>query len=513
LNKFSQASASPSATTSADNREQDGASPSAAQSPPRPTGRRVLVNTGALAGSSLWRIAVSFVLQLFIARGLGAQALGQYTVALAYLNVCQVLSELGLQTLLVRDLAQTPALRRDSLRIALSMQLAASLLIWLGLWLLTQLLPFGPTTRMALLLVGATLPFFAVTSACQMIFQAGERMEIVMGVEVTINTLIVGLSLFLLWQGRGVLTLVSVLILTQAISAALCLVLLARSRLLAPPQTSVPWQPLRLGRRALPFYGLALADVLLNRLDILLLGALGGPTLTGIYSAAYNVVRILVKLIQSFWQALYPTLSRLHQHLPRQYRRLSALSMRNGLVLTLLAAAVGTGTADELLHLIYGADFGAAAQTFRVLIWMAPTFLVETYAILILMVERHPRHSLLITGLHVLTLVIALPLLTWQFGALGAAVASLLASALGALCGLWLLRIVAGTVVLPSPVALVGAALLAALASLFLPLPWMACGAVSTSLYVAVLWYARVITPADLRALYHSALRSNREQV
>ncbi|MEZ4582113.1 MAG: hypothetical protein R3A10_10850 [Caldilineaceae bacterium] len=67
------------------------------------------------------------------------------------------------------------------------------------------------------------------------------------------------------------------------------------------------WQELR------PFYWLSLADVLLHRLDIILLNIVTTDLVTGIYSIAYSVVRVGVKLIQSFWQALYPTLSRLHR--------------------------------------------------------------------------------------------------------------------------------------------------------------------------------------------------------
>ena len=74
------------------------------------TARRVMVNTASLAGSSLWRIFISFVLQVLITRVLGVAAFGQYVSALAYLNVAQVVSELGLTTLLVRDLAPDLAL-------------------------------------------------------------------------------------------------------------------------------------------------------------------------------------------------------------------------------------------------------------------------------------------------------------------------------------------------------------------------------------------------------------------
>jgi O-antigen/teichoic acid export membrane protein len=82
------------------------------------TGRRILVNTGALTTSNLWRIVISFVLQVLIARWLGVASLGHYTIVMAYLNVCQVLGEVGLPALLTRDLAQSPALRASYFRLA-----------------------------------------------------------------------------------------------------------------------------------------------------------------------------------------------------------------------------------------------------------------------------------------------------------------------------------------------------------------------------------------------------------
>jgi O-antigen/teichoic acid export membrane protein len=439
------------------------------------------------------------VLQLFIARALGLQALGQYTIALAYLNVCQVVSELGLQTLLVRDLAQVPSQRRSYFRLTLRLRLLISVVIWASLWGLTWLLPFDETTQMALRLVGATLPFYAVTATCQMLFQAGERMEFVMSIEVVINTLIIGCSLALLWLNSGVIALIGLLIVTQALSAAVCALLLMRSDLLAPPQETVSLSLLVLWRRAAPFYGLALADVLLHRLDILLLSLFGGAALTGIYSAAYNVVRVLIKVIQSIWQALYPTLSRLHHHAPQRYHRLCVQSVRYGMILVLPAVAVAAGVADELLTAIYGAHSVPVVSVFRVLLWMAPTFLLETYAILLFMVEHKPFYSLLLTALHLIGLLLCLPLLLVSYGAVGAALAALIASGGGAALGLVLLRSRRMPLQFVKMPHLLLITALVGCAGAFLPLPWLLRTTAAISVYCALLWITGLLTRADVQ--------------
>ena len=473
----------------------------AGDGPPRQTGRRVLVNTGALTGASLYRILTSFVLQLLIARILGIEGLGHYTIAMAYLNVSQVVSELGLPALLVRDLAQAPWRRRSTFRVLLLIQVVMGFLTWGGLALMSLFLPYGDVTRVSLLLVGASLPLFAISSASQTLFQAGERMELVMGVEVLTNTLILAISLAVMLQGGGEEALIAVIIVCQAVSALVCLLLVWQSRLLRGVQEAVKIHVPELLRHALPFFGLSLGDVLLQRIDILLLSVVAGPAVTGIYSAAYNLVRVLMKLVQSFWKALYPTLSRLHQQAQTQYERLARLGLRYGLLLLLPTATIGAAVAAGALALLFGGDYGESAHVFQILLWAAPLFLLENYAITLLSVERHLRASLLILGIHLLATVVALPPLTRWLGADGTAWAVVLAGALGAVYGLWQLHRLRLPLQVRGLWSMIGGALAAGAAAMFLPLTWPLQALVGMGVYIAVCWATGVLSPSDLATL------------
>lgn len=466
----------------------------------------MLVNTGALTSASLYRIAMSFVLQLLIARRLGVEGLGHYTIAMAYLNVSQVISELGLPALMVRDLAQAPARRRSTFRTLLIIQVLMGFLTWGGLTVLALLLPYGDVTRTAMFLVGASLPLFAVSSVSQTLFQAGERMELVMGVEVFINTLILLLSIAVMWNGGEEAALIAVIIVTQAVSAVLCLGLVFRSRLLGSRQETVRIDTPDLLRQALPFFGLSLGDVLLQRIDILLLSVVAGPGVTGIYSAAYNVVRVLMKLVQSFWRALYPTLSRLHQQAEAQYARLARLGLRYGLLLLLPTATIGAAVAGGALGFIFGGEYGESAHVFQILVWAAPLFLLENYAITLLMVERHLRTSLLILSLHLAVTIVALPPLTRWLGADGTAWAGVLAGALGAGYGLWQLHRLRLPLEVRGLWSMLGGSAAAGAAALFLPLPWPLQVLAGGILYLAVCWATGVLSSSDLSTLRSTLL-------
>lgn len=464
----------------------------------RQTGRRILVNTGALAGSSLWRIVISFLLQLVIARQLGVISMGQYTIALAYLHVCQIISELGLPALLVRDLAQNPQLRRSYFSIALRIQSVAALLAWGGLIVVSTLLPLSDATRIILWVIGASLPFYAVTSVCQMLFQSGERMEYVMGIELLINTLILLLSLLIIFMGGTTLMLVGLLVFTQLLSAGVSLFLLRQSRLLAGPQTSTTWQWHTLWQRSGPFFGLALADVMLQRADIVLLSIFGGEIITGIYSAAYNLLRVALKLVQNLWMALYPTLSRLYRHNPEQYRRLADFALHYGLLALLTTSAIGIGITPNVVIMLFGQEFVASAFVLQILLWVASFYLLENYAQMVLMIERRPLQSLLITGLHLLTLVILLPLfVTLEPGAKSAAWAVFIAGACGCASSIYLLYRWSLPGRLQRPWLVVGLTLVITLLGLYLPLAWGWRLLITTLLAVAFAWIGGLIDQRD----------------
>lgn len=412
-----------------------------------PLGRRVVVNTGALAAANLGRIVVSFLIQLVVARHLGLDALGQYTVAMAYLNISQVLCEAGLPLWVVREIAHRPTHRRAYFRRTLALQWIAAALVWLALTGLITVLPYPLATRQAIFLIGLSLPFFAVASVAGTIFQAGERLDLLLVVEIITNGLILLASVVVILRADteilragAVVRLLAIVVAAQGVSVLVALGLLKRSRLMAVPQEPVTLSLWQMARQAASFFGLSLADTLLQRLDILLLSLLGDPRLIGLYSAAYNLVRVGVKLVQSVWRALYPTLARLVQSAPTHGLRLGQDTLRYGLMVTIAGAAVTPGIAEELLSLIYGAsdpaDAAVGAQTLAWLVWVLPLLVIQLYISTQLVIGGRARAALSMTLVNIVLLGVLLPLLARWAGAPGAAWGTLLAQAGGTALGL-----------------------------------------------------------------------------
>ncbi len=467
--------------------------------PAQPSRRRhVVVNASALASASIWRIAISFVLFWYIARALGVEALGQYSLGMAYLNVAAIFSEAGLPNLLVRDLAQHPEYRRSRFRHALTLQSIFSLLTWLLLIGLVQILPLSDVVRQAIVLGAAYLPFYAITSVSLTMCKSSERMDLVFWLEVTGTTLMFAGSIVLIMLGYGVIGLFGVQIVAQIAVAGLGLILVVRNALLAGDQIPIPPGWIKLLRRALPFNGLALSEVLLQRMDVLILGVMVSDAVMGIYAAANNLVRVLTKLVQSVWWSLYPTLSRLRRTAIERYRRLIGLTLYLGFLTLLPAAAFSIIVAPELLHLVYGTDYLESVEIYRVIVCMVPLFFYEMYGITVLMVEHKPSRSLTIVLIHLVILAAAMPLLTMSLGVSGAAFATLLGSGAGVATALLFLRST-GLPLLPTHAAkLLAATLIAGLFTAFLPIPWVLQLLVGALVFGATAWLLRGIGPAEI---------------
>ena len=469
------------------------------------TGRRVIMNTSALAAGNFWRIGAAFLVQVLIARRLGLVALGAYAVTLAWLNVAQVVAEAGLPGLLVREVSGRPHLRRAWFMRVLTIQVMIALLGWAALAAIALLAPPGGD-RALLIIGGVSLPLYALFSAVASIFEASERMERILVAEALSNVVLLVGAAVVLWMGMGVAAVLWVTVGAQATALATGLLLLQRGHFLAQPQEAeaLPWRETL--QRATPFFGLSLTDVLQQRSDLLLLGLFAPPLVTGAYSAANSIVRVGIKAVNGWWRALYPTLARLHDNAPTSFARLDELALRFGAAMALPAAALGTVASSAIVAVVFGAAYGASALPLALLLWTAPLYHWEQRAVILLVVTRRPRSALAVALVQLLALLLALPPLTLAWGAAGAALAGIISGLAGAAAGGWMqvhagLPLRLGSVMRPTLAALAGAALAA-----LLPLAWPLGMLVGGLVYLLVGRLLRAFTAHDV-ALLQQALR------
>jgi len=326
----------------------------------------------------------------FIARHLGAEPAGAFKLALTYTAIFLSLSQWGLDELLVRDVAQD---RRQAGLFTLHFGVAR-LVFSAGAYvvllaLLYLVLPYAPSTRLLISLVGLTLVADGLSFLGQALFNAFEDLRFpalvaavtgmgkalggVLALFVTagqtpfVRVVVVG-SVFALssWIGVGAYGL-GVLYLLGKSSAC------ARSL------------PLRWDRRFLSHkVGQASTFGLINvfyviefQFDAVLLSLFLGEQAVGWYGVAQTVFTVFLLVPQAYRTALYPVMSRLYAEEGGGGHRLQKLYGVSFQFLFFLGLPLAVGVtllAPEITALFFGQPVAPAAGALR---WIAWALLIQ----------------------------------------------------------------------------------------------------------------------------------------
>ncbi len=249
---------------------------------------------------------------LFIAGRLyGADALGRFASALVMIELCGMISTLGLKRGLAKSLSedeeQGPAnVVADAMLASL---LASGLLAGLLFLFPAPMFPSGIYNRFDLLLPLAIPPLAATDVALSALayrYNVGATVQARAVVEPWTLSIAAAALFFLVPEGGMSLA----YILSNFAAAAAALVPLLRSYGL--PSGWRPY-PSRIGTLALTYLPLAVADLVewgSRRLDIVVLGHFASPATVGIYWAAQQVASLPQKLKTSFEPVLGPVITR-----------------------------------------------------------------------------------------------------------------------------------------------------------------------------------------------------------
>ena len=449
--------------------------------------------------STAIRITLSFAFTLYIGRTLGASWLGKFAILLAFLNIFQILAAFGIPPLVTREVARD---REHTTRYFYNALLAQGVLgIGAGLLMIAVAWLLGYPTDTTQMLIAASLsvPLFAICAAAGSILNAYERMEYQAVIEAITSVLQMAALVSVPLQETGVVGLSAIKVGGMAVSMLLYLFFLARQKIVGRPAFDLrfAW---RLVRRALDLVLLALFDAFLFRIDILVLSKILDEASVGIYNAAQQLVKITALLALAYGEAIYPTLSRLHQTAPRFFLAAIRKSLQYG-SMVLLPLAVGmTLLAQQLIAFLYGArGYEGSVIILQLLAWYMPVqFGYAIFSKSLIASDQQRRARQVALGMVVTSLVYQLAFTIW-LGATGAAVGSILTYVTGALLTRFFVSRSVGTfrasVVFGKPV--LATAGMAVAVWLVRGQPLFVGVAVGIVCYVALLFLLRAFAPED----------------
>ncbi|MBO9312543.1 MAG: flippase [Chloroflexus sp.] len=387
---------------------------------------------------------LSFCFSIFIVRQLGASDFGQYAAVIGFGSVFLFIADLGLAPYTVREVARLRSephnlekirdLYADVLGLRLVLALIAGVLVVSAAIITARpLLMIG-----AIALNGLTLLIYAVHGSSEAVLAGYERLDVTAGMQVVNQLIFVTLGGLALWLGLGYYGLIFATMIGVAVMTGL--VVRALWRLGATPGRWQRERWLHLLRAAFPFGVIGLTLGLSYRFDTVVLNISFGDSETGYYNAAYNLIFSLVTLSNVLNTALYPSLSRQAKidpaHLPRIYERI----MSYLLMVALPVTVGGFILAKPLTLFLFGEQYTASIPLLALLIWTLPLmFLTEFLGYVVVIADREAlvaRSIMISSGVN----VIANLIFTSRYGAVAAAIITVITEAVLAVQYIWLLR-------------------------------------------------------------------------
>ncbi|MDD9954834.1 MAG: oligosaccharide flippase family protein [Anaerolineaceae bacterium] len=467
---------------------------------------RVARNSIAPILVNLFNRGIDFAFALVMLRILGPTDAGVYFYAGFIFLWFDILSNFGLDVWLTREVAREPT---RALRVLVSSSALRLALTFAGLLLLAAFLlarqeliapPLGEAGLLTIVLLYLGIFPGSLAKGLTSLFYGFQRAELPAAVTsiATISKTVFGL--FALLAGAGVVGLAAVSIVTNLLT--LVLLTLGARPLLRGMASGRPELPLmrRMTGASWPLLANHFLATIFFQVDVLIIEAIHGARMLGLYSVAYKWVAALNIIPAFFTQALLPVMSRQAQEDRETLKRTCVLGIKLLVMLALPLAALFTALAWALTSLLGGAQYlpdGAIAT--QLMVWSIPVGWVNSflqYALIALDLQRRITRAFLVAvGFNVVANLLLIP----TYGYQAAALTTIASEVILLLPFVWLLQRALGPLpwgdILWRP-ALATALLLLVLAGLW-PLSAALALLLGGALYALLLWRLRPLSSAE----------------
>lgn len=331
--------------------------------------RAVLSNIGWLSGDRIVRMLAGLLVTTAIARYLGPSEFGLLNYGVAIYGLFNIVSNLGLDFLVVRELALDESDEGEILGTAFVLKVLASIVMTIVAVVATRLLE--PGNRMLVMIV-TLLSIAAISQAFEVIefsFQARTESRYSV-VPRNVNMVVVSIArLAAIWMKLSLTWFVWIAAAELAMAEAGLVISYLKVR---RPLIRWTWKLERAKLLLKESWALTISSLMLMvymRSDQVLLGKLSSTSAVGEYSAAIRLSEIWYAIPVIICTSAMPRLLKAKAGNPEQYYgRLQRLY--ESMVLVSVVVAVGTQLAGPfVVRLLYGANYAGASSILAVHIW------------------------------------------------------------------------------------------------------------------------------------------------
>lgn len=387
--------------------------------------RKIAKNTTILFLSQVISFILIFFYTIYIARYLGAEGYGVFTFALAFSGIFSIMTDLGLSTLTVREVARDKKLASKYLGNAFLIKLILSFFTFVIIAIVINMIEYSQEIIYVVYFISMSTILISLNGIFYSIFQAYEKLEYQsLGQIVSSLTMFLGVwvGIFLGFDVVGF----SLLFLFSNFIVLVYTIIISAWKFLIPKieYDNHFWKSILI--ESLPFGLTGISVVIYTFIDSIMLTIIQGTEVVGWYNAAYKLVLFLLFIPSTINIAVFPAMSKLHISSLDSLRLINEKYFKFMIIIGIPICFGISILADRIILLIFGIEYIPSIFALQILVWtIAFTFARASFVKLL---EATDKQIILskITWITVIVNILLNLALIPNFSFIGASIATVL---------------------------------------------------------------------------------------
>lgn len=329
----------------------------------------IVNNSSWLFFDKILRIGVGFVISAMCARYLGTKLYGQWNYLIAFTSLFSVISSLGLDGVIVRDLVKSPDKANEIIGSAFIIKLFGGITAFVLPIIFIFFLKNNDKHYVLLVTVLSSAFIFQSLNVISLYFQSTIRSKYVVmcqGISFICSSI---LKVILVFNNANLLEFILVSVFEVCMSSVL-LATIYNLRI----NKLIHWRPnVRIIKEMLkiswPLIFASLANMIYMRIDQVMIGQMKSENEVGLYSAAVRLCESWYFIIGIIEISFFPTIIKAKEISEQKYYHNIKMLICACLVLSLIFILFINVFSTNIISIVFGSNYADAAMVLRILSW------------------------------------------------------------------------------------------------------------------------------------------------
>ena len=379
--------------------------------------------------SSFLRLVANFILFWLVAKRLGPEVFGQFTLAHTLATIWILFADFGFDVLLTTEIARDRANAAKLFRQYFSLKLVFAVAALIAMWIFVFLKDLSQASRLLIFIFSFFMLFSALNNFFFAFYKGFEKLEYETKVTLYINLGLVLLVLGMIQFDASVYLIAATFTLSRFVG--LLLGIYYAKKVLTGISYALWFHGLGdIAKKVLIFGFHLLFNNLYFQIDTILLGFWKGDHDVGIYQSVFKLILLPLVLPDVLTNALMPALARFNVENPARWERVGFLMTKLLSFIVIPISLICFVYATQIVDLLYGLqNYREAVPVLQILsLTLFIRFTFEAYALLLTTSGRQHVRMIVVICVTVLNVLLNSFLIP-RYGALGAAMVSLICNA------------------------------------------------------------------------------------